>query len=105
MIYELRTYHIPEGKMRDILDRFETITFNIFKRHNIEVVGFWQKNDVNEIVYICRFDSTDVMESAWEAFRADPEWIEKKAQTEANGPIVSRVVSEVMTATSFSPIQ
>jgi len=105
MIYELRTYRIPEGKMPNILNRFETITFDIFKRHNIEVVGFWEKSDVNEIVYICKFDSVDAMKSAWDAFRADPDWVSAKAQTEANGPIVSEVISEVMTATSFSPIK
>ena len=105
MIFELRTYHIPEGKMPNILNRFEKITFNIFKRHNIEVVGFWQKTEAGEIVYICKFESEAAMKAAWDAFRADPEWIAKKAETEANGPIVSKVVSEVMVATGFSPIQ
>ena len=105
MIYELRTYRIPDGKMPDILSRFENITFGLFERHGIEVTGFWQKTDANEIVYICRYESETAMESAWAAFRADPEWIEARARTEANGPIVSEVISEMMTATSFSPIQ
>ena len=105
MIYELRTYRIPDGKMPDILSRFENITFGLFERHGIEVTGFWQKTDANEIVYICRYESEAAMESAWAAFRADPEWIEARARTEANGPIVSEVISEMMTATSFSPIQ
>jgi hypothetical protein len=105
MIFELRTYRIPEGKMANILSRFETITFEIFKRHNIEVTGFWEKSDVNEIVYICKFDSVDTMKRSWDAFRADPAWVSAKAKTEENGPIVSEVISEVMTATSFSPIK
>ena len=105
MIYELRTYRIPEGKMPNILSRFENITFNIFERHGIEVTGFWEKRDANEIVYMCKYDSEDAMKSAWEAFRTDPEWIKTRAQTEANGPIVSGVTSEIMTATSFSPVQ
>ena len=105
MIYELRTYRIPEGKMSNILSRFENTTFGIFERLGIEVTGFWEKKDANEIVYICKYASEDAMKSAWEAFRADPEWAEAKAQTEANGPIVSGVVSEIMTATSFAPNQ
>ena len=105
MIYELRTYRIPDGKMPDILSRFENITFGLFERHGIEVTGFWQKTDANEIVYICQYESEEAMESAWAAFRADPEWIEARARTEANGPIVSEVISETMTATSFSPLQ
>lgn len=105
MIYELRTYLIPEGRMPNILNRFETITFNIFKRHNINVVGFWTKPDNSALIYMCKFDSEEAMKKSWDAFRADPEWIQKKAQTEANGPIVSKVISEVLTATVFSPMR
>ncbi len=105
MIFELRTYLIPEGRMPNILSRFETITFNIFKRHNIDVVGFWTKKGVNELVYMCKFENEEAMKKAWDAFRADPEWVQKKAQTEVNGPIVSKVISEVLTATAFSPMR
>ncbi|MDA0710960.1 MAG: NIPSNAP family protein [bacterium] len=105
MIFELRTYRIPEGKMPNILNRFETLTFDIFKRHNIEVTGFWQKNNVNEIVYICKFESVEAMTRAWNAFRGDPDWVSAKAKTEKGGPIVSEVISEVLTATPFSPLQ
>ena len=55
MVYELRTYKIPEGRMPDALNRFENITFGLFKRHRIEVVGFWTRSDANELVYICRY--------------------------------------------------
>lgn len=105
MIYEMRTYRILEGKMPDILSRFENITFGLFDRYGIEVMGFWQKTDANEIVYICKYEGEAAMERAWAGFRADPEWIEARARTEANGPIVSEVISEMMTATSFSPVQ
>ena len=105
MIYELRTYRIPEGKMPNILSRFENITFGLFDRHGIEVTGFWEKKDVNEIVYICKYASEDAMENAWAAFREDPEWQEARKTTEADGPIVDGVISEIMTASSFSPEQ
>jgi hypothetical protein len=105
MIYELRTYRIPEGRMPDILDRFGNITFNLFDRHNIEVVGFWTKQEANELVYICKYESAASKDSAWDAFRADPEWVAAREKTEANGPIVSEVISETMDPTSFSPLQ
>ncbi len=105
MIYELRTYKIPEGRMPDILNRFETITFNLFERHGIEVVGFWTRSDANDLVYICRFENEAAMDKAWAAFRADPEWIKAKEQTEANGPIVEEIISHLLVPTSFSPMQ
>ena len=105
MVYELRTYKIPEGRMPDALNRFENITFGLFKRHGIEVVGFWTRSDANELMYICRYDSEAAMEAAWAAFRADPEWIKAREQTEANGPIVEEVLSDTLIPTSFSPMQ
>ena len=105
MVYELRTYKIPEGRMPDILSRFENITFGIFKKYDIEVVGFWTHADANELVYICRYESEAAMEGAWDAFRADPEWLKAKEETEANGPIVAEVLSDTLIPTSFSPMQ
>jgi hypothetical protein len=105
MVYELRTYRIPGGRMPDILNRFETITFNLFDKHSIQVVGFWTRTDVNELVYICKYESEEAMEKAWDAFRADPDWIAARDKTEANGPIVDEVISHVLIPTAFSPMQ
>ncbi len=105
MIYEHRTYRIPEGRMPDILNRFETTTFNLFDRHSIQVVGFWTRSDANDLIYICKFENEGAMEKAWDAFRADPEWIAAREKTEANGPIVDEVISHVLIPTTFSPMQ
>ena len=105
MIHELRTYRVPDGRMPDILARFEKITFRIFDRHDMKVVAFWTKKDVNELVYICEFEDEEEMKAKWDAFRADSEWVEARKKTEANGPIVSGVVSEVLEPTPFSPLR
>jgi hypothetical protein len=105
LIHELRTYRIPDGKMPNILDRFENITFGIFDRHGIKVTAFWTKKDVNELIYLCEFENEAAMTSSWDAFRADPDWVAARAETEADGPIVSEVISEVLVPTSFSPLK
>ena len=38
-------------------------------------------------------------------FQADPEWIEKRAQTEADGAIVARVENMMLRPTSFSAVK
>lgn len=91
--------------MPDILGRFENITFGLFDRQGIKVVGFWTKKDVNELVYVCEYADEDEMNAKWEAFRADPEWIAAREKTEANGPIVTEVISEILEPTSFSPLR
>lgn len=105
MIYEHRIYRVPEGRMPDILSRFENITFDLFDRHGIRVSGFWTRKDANELIYLCEFESEAAMEAAWDAFRADPDWIAARERTEANGPIVDEVISNVLIPTSFSPMQ
>ena len=49
MIYELRAYVIPSGRMPDILERFESATMDIFARHGFAVVGFWTVADPTPI--------------------------------------------------------
>ncbi len=39
MLYELRTYVIPAGRMDDILERFRTVTFRLFEKYDMEVEG------------------------------------------------------------------
>ncbi|MDP7392782.1 MAG: NIPSNAP family protein, partial [Alphaproteobacteria bacterium] len=41
MIHELRIYHCVPGRLPALLDRFETITLKIWKRHDIRQAGFW----------------------------------------------------------------
>ncbi|HCL28532.1 MAG TPA: NIPSNAP family protein [Candidatus Latescibacteria bacterium] len=107
MVYELRTYIAPAGRLDDIVDRFRTRTMDIFARHGFDVVGFWTVDEGgdNELVYLLRFASPEASEAAWSAFRADPEWIETRKVTEANGPIVDEIIAKTMTATEFSPLQ
>ena len=107
MQYELRTYLIPDGRMDDILARFRDVTMGLFGKYNMECVGFWTiENEVDyALVYLMRYESAAVQEAAWDAFRADPEWIATRERTEANGPIVQEVISKDLTPVDFSPMQ
>ena len=44
-------------------------------------------------------------EKKWNAFMADPEWQKKRAETEANGPIVASLSSEILAPTAFSAVK
>ncbi len=41
MLYELRTYSAMPGRLPDLHKRFSEITMGFFKKHGIQVVGFW----------------------------------------------------------------
>jgi hypothetical protein len=107
MIYEYRAYYVMPGRMPDIQRRFAETTMKLFAKHGITVVGFWEPmiGESNELVYICQFEDLAHRDRAWGAFIADPEWQAAKKATEANGPIVERVVNKIFRPTSFSPMK
>ena len=55
-VYELRLYHVNEGKMNALRDRFGNYTDAIFKRHNMKSIGYWLPEDApssqNLFIYI-----------------------------------------------------
>lgn len=107
MIYEYRAYYAVPGRMPDLQRRFSEITMAMFRKHGIRVVGFWETvvGESNELVYICQYDDLGHRERAWKAFMADPEWQAARQKTEANGPLVERVVNKIWRPTPFSPLQ
>ncbi|MDB5542607.1 MAG: hypothetical protein JWQ89_4334 [Devosia sp.] len=105
MIYELRIYTCPPGRLPDLMRRFEDHTLKLWERHGIEQAGFWTTligNSNNDLTYMLRWPSLAAREDRWAAFLADPEWQEARKASEANGPIVANVASQLLTPTGFS---
>lgn len=108
-IYELRTYTAAEGKLDNVVARFRDHTRSIFDRHNMKSVGYWVPSEGplagKTLVYILEHPSREDATKNWAAFRADPEWVKVKAESEAAGPIVAKAESVFMTPTDFSAIK
>ncbi|HSI35350.1 MAG: NIPSNAP family protein [Phycisphaerae bacterium] len=107
--FEVRTYIANEGKFDALHARFRDHTNRIFKKHGIEVIGYWVPTDPakskNTLVYMLAYPSKEARDAAWKAFRADPEWIAAKAKSEEGGGLVGKVIEEFFTATDYSPIK
>jgi len=102
MIYELRIYHMHEGKMEDICNRFKNHALKYFPNYGIKVTDFWvDANGGNTIFYICEFESKEQMAAAWDRYKVAPEWLEAKAKSEEAGPIVESVQSYIMETADF----
>jgi hypothetical protein len=108
-VFELRTYTSPDGRLTDLVARFRDDTMRIFKKHGMQNVGYFVPADApassNTLVYILAHDSRDAAAKSWAAFRDDPEWKAVTERTQANGPIVSNVVSVFLEPTDFSPLK
>ena len=107
MLYELRVYDIPAGRMKDINDRFANHTTRIWKRLGIRPVAFWENviGPSNILTYILVWESLAERENKWDAFVRDPEWLKVAAETTKNGQIVLRATNTIMRPTSYSPLQ
>ena len=109
MIYELRTYQVVPGKMKNLNDRFANITVPLFEKHGMKVIGFWEtaigEATTTELIYMLAFEDLGHYQRAWDAFIADPAWQEAKRLTEVGGPLVNVASSKIIEPTDYSPLQ
>jgi hypothetical protein len=108
MIHELRIYHCAPGRLPALLKRFAEITLPLWDRHGIRQAGFWtiEIGDSNhDLYYLLAWESLAEREDKWTAFQSDPEWLEKRAGTEASGPIVARITNQILKPTAFSAVK
>jgi hypothetical protein len=106
-VFELRVYHAVEGRLDDLLARFRDHTVAIFARHGMVSVAYWTPLDEplkgRTLFYILKHPSREAASANWAAFRADPEWVKVRTESEAKGKIVEKTESTFMKLTDFSP--
>src|SRR5262252_1577565 len=108
--FEIRTYTAAPGKLEELHARFRNHTMKLFKKHGMEVVGFWgptdkEKGSENTLVYILAFPSREARDKAWKEFQADLEWQKAREESEKNGKLTDKVESVILMATDYSPIK
>ncbi|HEY5331823.1 MAG TPA: NIPSNAP family protein [Acidobacteriaceae bacterium] len=107
-VYELRTYHLNEGKEAAILARFRTKERAIFARCGMHGVAYWVPTEEplagRTLVYMLRHKSREAAKESWAKFGADPEWVALKAETEKDGTFVKVHESVFLKLTDFSPV-
>ena len=108
-VFELRTYTTPPGKLEALKSRFRDHTIEIFKKHGMTSVGYWVPQDAptkdNTLIYVLAHPSREAAAKNWAEFRADPEWVKAKAESEKDGPLTTKVESVFMDPTDFSAIK
>ena len=103
--FELRTYTIrpdSQGSIDTLHTRFREHTLRLFKKHGMEVVGFWHATSKpNTLVYILAYKDRETRDAAWKAFGSDAEWAKVKSELQVS----SAVESVFMNATDYGPIK
>jgi hypothetical protein len=108
-VFELRTYHVYEGKLEALKANFRDHHVATFKRHGIESIGYWVPEDPelakNTLIYLLAHPSRAAAEKNWAEFRKDPEFLKVAAESEKNGKIVEKIESVYFDPTDFSPLK
>src|SRR5688572_28517893 len=90
--FEMRTYYAAPGKLEALHARFRDHTNRLFKKHGIQLVGYWVPQDKakgadNTLVYIIAAPSREARDKSFAAFAQDPEWKTARAASEVNGKL------------------
>jgi hypothetical protein len=108
MIYELRVYRCVPGRLPALLKRFDTVTLKLWEKHGIRQAGFFTTligESNQELTYMLAWDSLADRDRKWTAFQSDPDWIDARAKSEADGQIVGNIVSQLLVPTAFSSVK
>jgi hypothetical protein len=90
--FELRIYTCNPGKLDALNARFRDHTVKLFTKHGMTHIGYWQpvdegKGASTKLIYILAHASKDAGLASFTAFRADPDWIKAKAESEKDGSL------------------
>jgi len=101
--FELRMYTVAPGSSMDLLHaRFRDHTTDLFKKHGMTIVGYWQPvTKPDTLIYMLAYRDGAARDAAWAAFNTDPEWVKTRQEMQVN----VKVESVFMSATDYSPLK
>jgi hypothetical protein len=108
-VFELRTYTTPPGKLDALKARFRDHTVKLFEKNGMTNIGYWVPQDKplgdSTLIYLIAHPSREAATKNWAAFRADPDWVKAKAESEKDGPLTTKVESVFLSPADFSAIK
>ena len=111
LVYELRTYYTHDGRLPALNDRFKNHTMKLFEKHGMKNVIYCTEIDkdgkpvANKLVYLLAHKSQEAARASFAAFGKDPEWTAARDASEKDGKIVSKLESQFLVPTDYSPMK
>ena len=106
-VYELRIYKANEGRFDHLVKRFREHTDRLFRKHDMEPVGYWVPTDgtakqKRALVYVLKHSSRYDAYVNWGKFTRDREWERVLDLPIYKGLLSEKPTSVFMTTTDFS---
>jgi len=91
--FEVRKYYANDGKLQDLLNRFQNHTMKLFEKAGMENIAYFlpAENTDNSMTYILGYPDEKSRDRMWADFGNDPDWKKAKADSEVNGGLVKSV--------------
>ena len=111
LVYELRTYTTFDGRLPALNDRFKNHTMKLFEKHGMKNIVYCTPVDNdgkpvdNKLVYLLAHKSQAAAKSSFAAFVKDPEWVAARDASEKDGKIVTKLESQFLVPTDYSPMK
>ncbi|UUO05061.1 NIPSNAP family protein [Blastopirellula sp. J2-11] len=105
-LFELRKYTCDPGRLPNLHKRFRDGELDLFTKAGMTHIAYFTPTETPDtLIYIVAHkDAADAAKS-WDAFRTNPEWIKMKADSRADGPIVTKVESTMMVPVDYSALK
>src|SRR6218665_1791493 len=107
MIVEMRIYHCLPGRLPALHDRLIKSTLGLFEKHGIVQIGFWTTlagPSNHALTYLLQWGSLPGPAPRGTPVQADPEWIEKRAQSDGTQALVERIENPFLAPASYSAL-
>jgi len=113
-LYEMRTYTTTSGHLPNLHARFRDHTAGLFAKHGMNNHAYFQLTPgqpgaEDTLIYFLSHKDSESATKSWDAFRADPEWVEAKmaSEKEAGGSLTTDngVKSVFLKPTDFFPVK
>lgn len=101
MLYEIKTYQIAPGRMRDCVNLYTEHGYKHFKPFEQNLLGYFvsEVGELNQLVQMWKFDSYSQRQIMLETLRADPEFTAFIARL---APLLQQQRSMFMSAAPFA---
>jgi len=91
--FEVRKYYANDGKLQDLLNRFQNHTMKLFEKAGMENIAYFLPvdNTDNSMTYILGYPDEASRDKMWQSFMNDPDWKKAYEESHVNGPLVKSV--------------
>jgi hypothetical protein len=103
-LYELRTYTVYVGKLRDVVELYRDLGWPAMEKggHGTKLVGYFTADtgDLNQLIHLWKFDDDDDRRGHWERVFADDEFMAFAAQIR---PLIMKQENQLLRQAPWGP--